>query len=110
MRKPEVQKPFLDRPAARLLAVLVILLCGALLAYVHRDDVKSFAGSGGEEAAAGTSDDPAAPCIEQRFAEIDGMIEEGVVDAEQAALFKQRAEAMCRATEGGDNAPPLPVN
>ena len=110
MQKPEVQKPFLDRPAARLLAVLVILFCGALLAYVHRDDVKSLAGNAGEEEAVGASDDPAAPCIEQRFAEIDGMIEEGVVDAEQAALFRQRAEAMCRATEGSDNASPLPAN
>ena len=110
MRRTEPQKPFLDRPIARLMSALVLLLCGALLAYVHRGDIESLTGDGRGGMEAGASDDPAAPCIEQRFAEIDGMIDDGVVNAEQAALFKQRAEAMCRATEGDNNAPSLPVN
>jgi len=104
------EKVFLDRPLARWLAALVIVLCGLLLAYVHRDDVREVTGVGLEDAVDDQLDDPAASCIEQRFTEIDGMIEEGVVDAEQAGLFKQRAEAMCRATEGDGGAPPLPVN
>lgn len=101
------RRAFLDRPAARLLAALVILLCSTLLAYVHRDDLRAVDPPGDAE---GPSADPAAPCIEQRFAEIDAMVEDGVTDDEQAALFKQRALAMCRSTTGdGSQAPPLPV-
>jgi len=110
MREPKAQKAFLDRPVARLLAALVVVLCGGVLAYIHRDDVRTLAGVGSEGAVPTASDDPAALCIEQRFTEIDGMIEEGVVGAEQADLFKQRAEAMCRSTEGDGGGPPLPVN
>jgi hypothetical protein len=100
---PQDERAFLDRPAARGLAALVLVLCGALLIYLHRDDL--WPADAPEEKA---SDDPAAPCIEQRFAEIDAMIADGVVGEGQAALFKRRAEAMCRATEGGDGrgAPP----
>ena len=102
---------FLDRPAARVVAALVILLCAALLAYIHRDDVGTLAGIDPPERADTAPDDPAAACIDQRFAEIDGMIADGVVGEEQAAMFRQRAEAMCRATTGdGGSAPPLPVN
>ncbi|MEM7041887.1 MAG: hypothetical protein AAF543_03645 [Pseudomonadota bacterium] len=108
---PDRQPVFLDRPAARVLAALVILLCAALLVYIHRDDVRTLTGADQGQGSGAASDDPAAACIEQRFAEIDGMVEEGVVGDEQAATFKQRAEAMCRATTGdGGSAPPLPVN
>ncbi len=97
----------MDRPAARFVAALVVLLCVCLLAYVHRDDLRTLAGANERAGAATSPDDPAAPCIEARFAEIDGMIGEGVIDEGQAALFRQRAEAMCRATEGdGGGAPP----
>ena len=99
---------FLDRPAARGLAALVLVLCMGLLAYLHRDDLTTSSGGGDRDNAA-AADDPAAPCIERRFADIDGMIADGVIGDEQAALFRQRAEAMCRATEGEGNAPPLPV-
>ncbi len=102
--------PFLDRPAARILAALVILLCGALLAYLHRDDVRPALGLTETSLEDGAPDDPAAPCIEKRFSEIDAMIDDGIVKAEQAAMFKQRAEAMCRATEGQGGGPPLRVN
>jgi hypothetical protein len=102
--------PFLDRPAARVLAALIILFCGALLAYVHRDDVLPVLGLRDASVARDASNDPAAACIEQRFAEIDGMIDDGIVKTEQAAMFKQRAEAMCRSTEGQGGGPPLPIN
>ena len=61
--------------------------------------------------AEGVSADPAAPCIARRFAEIETMVEEGVVSDDQADLFRQRAEAMCRSTntEGSGPAPPLPI-
>jgi hypothetical protein len=84
------REPFLDRPVARLVALGVALLCIAILAWLHRADLfPRFA----HEAA----DDPFARCFAERAAEIDGMLDEGVIDQARAALFKSRAEAMCRA-------------
>lgn len=103
-------KPFLDRAAARVLAALIIALCGSLLAYIHRDDLQSAFGWTDASATKAGSKDPALPCIEQRFAEINAMIDDGIVEASQAAIFKERAEAMCRATEGEGGGPPRPVN
>lgn len=95
---------FLDRPAARLIAVVVIIFCVGLIAFIHRDDWRA----GDPLGDLGDRADPAAPCIEQRFAEIDAMIDEGVADEAQATLFKQRAEAMCRAAIS-DGGPALPL-
>ncbi|MGI9490045.1 MAG: hypothetical protein ACR2RF_29995 [Geminicoccaceae bacterium] len=101
---------FLDRPAARLLALLVVILCGGLLAYIHRDDLFRAGSFPGDERVEGADADPAAPCIKARFAEIDGMVDEGIVDSTKAALFKERAEAMCRSTtDDGGQALPLPL-
>jgi hypothetical protein len=84
------REPFLDRPVARLVALGVALLCIAILAWLHRADLfPRFA----PEAA----DDPFARCFAERAAEIDGMLDEGVIDQARAELFKSRAEAMCRA-------------
>lgn len=104
-------RAFLDRPPARVVAALVILLCGGLLAYIHRDDLDAHGRPDDVADDGGVTADPAAPCIEQRFAEIDGMIEDGVVDSGKAALFKQRALAMCRATtgDGSEQAVPVPA-
>ena len=94
-------RPFLDRPLARGLALLVFLACLAGLAWLERERwIPS------ESSAA--ADDPAAICFAERAAEIDGMLAEGVIEAPQAALFKSRAEAMCRATAAGA-APGLPA-
>lgn len=100
------QRPFIDRPAARIVALLVLLLCAGSLAYLHRDDLTSTP----EKATPIAGGDPAAACIEERFNGIDKMVDEGTVKPAQAALFKQRAEAMCRDTRDGNNpaAPPLP--
>lgn len=65
-------------------------------------------GSAGPEESVTDTADPAAPCIERRFADIDGMVDDGVIEDKQAALFKERAEAMCRATQGGGAGAPLP--
>lgn len=88
---------FIDRPAARLVALGCALLSAAALAYIHRDDL--FPG----DAAADAANDPAAVCFAERAAEIDAMVADGVVDADRAALFKSRAEALCQATAGGGN-------
>jgi hypothetical protein len=89
------RRPFLDRPVARLLGLGVALGCLAILAWLHRADLSSA--TLGSEAA----DDPFARCFAERAAEIDGMLDEGMIDQARADLFKSRAEAMCRAeTEG----------
>ena len=94
-------KPFLDRPLARGLALLVFLACLAGLAWLERERwIPS------ESSAA--ADDPAAICFAERAAEIDGMLAEGLIEARQAEAFKSRAEAMCQATAQGA-APGLPA-
>ena len=90
----------LDRPAARLVAFGIVALVIATLAYIHWDDV--FPG----EAATAAADDPAAPCIAQRTADIEALHADGTFSAEQASLFKTRAEALCRAQAGQAAAPP----
>jgi hypothetical protein len=94
------QRHFLDRPIARGLAALVLIGSIAALAYLERDRL------GWAEAEGSAADDPFARCFAERSAQIDRMQDEGVIEAAQAALFKTRAEAMCRAqTEGGGRAP-----
>ena len=90
----------LDRPAARLVALGVVALVIVTLGYIHWDDV--FPGEAGTVAV----DDPAAPCIAQRTADIEAMQAEGTFSAAQASLFKTRAEALCRAQAGQAGAPP----
>lgn len=85
------REPFLDRPGARLVALGVALACFAVLAWLHRADLVSAWAA--PEAAA----DPFAQCFAKRAADIDGMLDEGVIDQARAELFKSRAEAMCRA-------------
>jgi len=81
----------LDGWVARAVALLVALAAGGVIAYVHRD---ALFPSPAEPA----PDDPFQRCIEERAAGIDKMADEGVIDAAQAALFKSRAEALCRAS------------
>jgi len=99
-------RAFLDRPAARIVALIVLLLCAASFAYLYWGSLAPAS----EETADLAKTDPAADCIEMRFADIDQMIKDSVIEDPQAELFKQRAEAMCRDTEAGDapSAPPLP--
>ena len=106
------RRAFLDGPWARLVALAVIGLCILLVLTYHRQDPALLGADGPQglgEGAEAAQADPAAACITQRFAEIDTMISDGVVGGDQAALFKQRAEAMCRATtrEGAAPVPPL---
>jgi hypothetical protein len=103
MSKASQEVHFLDRPAARLWAVGVALLMAAALAFMHRDDIFP------PQAAEGPAgDDPVALCFAERAAEIDQMVADGIVNAQQAQLFKSRAEAMCQAQLGGGSGPPPP--
>jgi hypothetical protein len=100
--RSELPSSTLDRPAARLAALGVVVLVAAILGYIHRNDLFP------PEAAEAAANDPAAACIAQRAAGIDGMFADGTINAEQASLFKGRAEALCRAQAGQTGAPPLP--
>jgi len=82
---------WLDRPIARLLALLVALICIGALAWLHRDDLLP------RMAAPEQADDPFSHCLAERSAQIDTMVAEGVVGNDRASLFKSRAEALCRA-------------
>ena len=92
----------LDGKAARAVAFLVFLGCAALLGWIHRDDLWP-----GEDADV-ARDDPAAGCIAERTADIERMVDEGLIERAQAELFTERAVGMCRDQAGGGAAPPRP--
>ena len=91
---------FLDRPAARLIALGVVALVVASLGYIHRDDLFP------PEPAAVIADDLVARCFAQRSAEIDQMLAEDVINQDQSSQFKGRAEAFCQAQGGKGAGPP----
>jgi hypothetical protein len=99
----ERPQSFLDRPAARLLAVLCAAAALGVLGYIHRDDLFP-------PEDLGAAADPAfAECYAPRAADADKMLREGVIDDSQATLFKGRAEAFCIAlTRRRRGPPPLP--
>ncbi len=101
-RPPDAE--FLDRPAARVAALLVALAAVAGLAWIHRDDLVA----GDAERAMAAEDRAFADCYAKRAQDIDAMAAEGTVNAEQATLFKSRAEAMCRDATGGNPTPSPP--
>lgn len=90
----------LDRPIARLGALGVFLAVVALLGYIHRDDIFP------PLAPAADPNDPVALCLAERVPGIEAMLADGTIDENQAALFKSRAEALCRAQSGQAGAPP----
>jgi len=97
-------RAFLDRPAARLCAVVVFLLAAGALAYLHRHDWRGRAAPATAEA-----EDPIAACMRDRIAVIDGQLRDGVLKPEQAALFRARVDALCQAQHrpaGPDGLPP----
>jgi hypothetical protein len=83
---------FLDRPVARLCALVVFVLCGAALVYIHRNDLWP-----GPKVEAGGGGDPIALCMRDRLAVIDGQLRDGVLKPEQADLFRTRVDALCQA-------------
>ena len=72
----------------RLAALPVLLAVAAAIVWVHRDDLFP--------PPVVVADDPAAPCIAERHAGIDKMAAESGMDEAKIALFKSRAEALCR--------------
>jgi len=91
----------LDGRGARMVAFAVALAGMAFLGWMHRKDL--FPPAPGTAAA----DDPRQAAFQACYAPQAERIEKdaasGLIDAEQAALFKTRAEAFCadRAAKGG---------
>lgn len=95
---------FLDRPVARLCAIVVFVLCAVALVYLHRNDLWPAA-----KVEAGGGDDPVALCMRDRLALIDGQLRDGVLKPEQADLFRTRVDALCQAQNrrgGPEGLPP----
>jgi len=108
MAPPPERRPHpLDRPLARVAALGVFAAMLALLAVIHRDDLFGAPTAATVPASPADLPSPAeagfakagqayAACLAARHGQIDGMAADGVVTADQAALFKTRAEALCR--------------
>ena len=97
------RKSALDGAPARIVAVVVALSAAAVLAYLHRDDIRgaSAVAAGGPVDATGKADDPFAKCMAEHAAKVDQMVKDGVVKPDVAATFKARAEGLCRAAASG---------
>jgi hypothetical protein len=95
-------RSWLDRPSARAVALLVAAVAGAILGYLHRGDLFPTAHKVSPEEVAFKQ------CIGPRLADIDEMVRQKVITADQETLFRERAEALCRAQTAPAGAPPPP--
>ena len=92
-------RSWLDRGAARLVALAIAVGLALVLVLSLGDDVQALVS--GEDATVDEQaefrvDDPAiASCIEQRTGHVDGMLSDGVIDASQHASFRENAIWMC---------------
>ncbi|MEM7223940.1 MAG: hypothetical protein AAF495_13230 [Pseudomonadota bacterium] len=87
--KPRSDGSALDRPWARLVALALFLAAAGLLAWIHRADLLP------PETAAVAADDPVQLCLAERQPGIEQMRADGVITDQQAALFLERAAALC---------------
>ena len=84
---------FIDRPAARLAALGVMLAALSALAWIHRGDL--FPGAM-DSAPASPQEQAFRECFEPRAAQLDKSLASGELKAEQVAMFRNSAEAICR--------------
>ncbi len=86
------KRPILDGVAGRLIGLAVFIVCAAALAYIYRDTLLPPAVEQASE-----KDDAFFHCFADSTLKIDKMVADGLVTAAQARLFRNRAEARCRA-------------
>lgn len=89
----------LDRLGARLAALAVLISVLGALTWIHRGDLWP------PPPPPVDPNDPFALCFAERGASIEQMVADQDIDSSQAALFKSRAEALCRDQAGGNRAP-----
>ena len=94
------QRSWVDGRAARVVAVLVAAAAGAVLAYIHRDDLLPT------ERKISPAEAAFEQCMAERAAGIDEMVRQQVITVEQETLFRARAEALCRAQTAPAGPPP----
>ena len=82
----------LDRPPARIVAVLVAAASLGLLGYIERDRLLPR-----PQPAAARLPVALAKCLDERVGAVERMAAEGVANPAQITLFRQRAEDYCRA-------------
>lgn len=105
MRQASPRSP-LDRPLARLAAVLVALAAAGGLLGMHWDDLFPP-----EEPVDRQGSAAYRACLDARLDDIAAMRERGEIEAARAARFRRRAEAYCRVQAdggGGGGGPVLP--
>lgn len=84
---------FWDGPKARGLALMVIVLCGAFLGYVHREDLLPA-----DDAKTETGLNPEfVKCRNQRIGQVEKMRKDKVINDGQYQAFRARALAFCTA-------------
>lgn len=86
---------------ARIAALAVALGVAGVLLVIHWEDLFP------PERQASQGDAAYRACMAKRGGDIERMLEEGVIDEDQAEVFRQRAEAFCRA-QGEGGGPTLP--
>ena len=102
------RRTLLDGRGARIVAIAIALAGLAFLGWLHRDDLIP------PEPGSAAADDPRQAafqaCFAPQAARIDRDAAGGQISAEQATLFRNRAEALCadRANKG-EAGPGLPV-
>jgi hypothetical protein len=80
----------------RVIAVLVMIASAGVIAWHHRDDLMPAPVAPIDPAEAAYQ-----ACVTERDAGIDKMQADGTITAQQATLFKTRADALCRSQAGG---------
>lgn len=85
---------------ARLAALLVIIICLAILAFYHRNDLLPAP----EQVEVGLNPE-FVKCRDERTAQVAKMRTEGLIGDEQVATFTERALAYCTSTFPPDAAP-----
>lgn len=86
----ETKPDFLDSRAARVVAMVTIVCCLALLGFYHRNDLMP----GAETGNAGLNPD-FVHCRDDRTGDVDKMLADGVITGDQHTQFLQRALAYC---------------
>lgn len=81
---------------ARVIAVLVMIASAGVIAWHHRADLMPAPAAPIDPAEAAYQ-----ACITERGAGIDKMQADGTISADQATMFKSRADALCRSQAGG---------
>lgn len=87
----------LDKPIARLVALLVFAVCAGFLLYIHRNDLAIFSDSNGPASAEAS---PYEQCRQERLTEVSDLAAENLITEEQRRLFVRRAEDFCRSQFG----------